>query len=106
MLVARQVFQAKYGRGDELVVLFQEFNAQMREAGEGQPSFRMLTDASGPFFTVVTEIEVEDFAAWERLFAEAMARPRMEAWFGRMLPLVESGRRGRALRCAIGGPAR
>jgi hypothetical protein len=31
MLVARQVFQAKYGRGDELVALFQEFNTRMQD---------------------------------------------------------------------------
>jgi hypothetical protein len=93
MLRARQVFQAKYGRGDELVALFQEFNTRMREAGEAQPPFLILTDASGPFFTVVTESDVENFADWESKFSEAMAQPWMEEWFGRMMPLVESGRR-------------
>ena len=93
MLVARQVFQAKYGRGDELVALFRELNARMREAGGTAPRFRILTDASGPFFTVVTEVEVEGFAAWEGSFHESMARPWMGEWFGRTVPLVESGRR-------------
>ena len=93
MLRARQVFQAKYGRGDELVALFQEFNTRMQEAGETTPRFRILTDATGPFFTVVTEIEVENFAAWEGEFSTAMNRPWMGEWFSRMMPLVESGRR-------------
>ena len=93
MLLARQVFQAKYGRGDELDSLFRELNARMRDAGELSPQFRILTDASGPFFTVVTETEVENFAAWESGFREAMERPWMEEWFSRMMPLVESGRR-------------
>jgi hypothetical protein len=93
MLRARQVFQAKYGHGDELVALFQEFNTRMREAGEAQPPFLILTDASGPFFTVVTESDVESFADWESKFTEAMAQPWMEDWFGRMMPLVESGSR-------------
>jgi hypothetical protein len=77
MLVVRQVFQAKYGRGDELVALFQELNGRMREVGsvgELAPQFRILTDVSGPFFTVVTEVEVGE-------------------WFERMMPLVESGSR-------------
>lgn len=65
----------------------------MRDAGELSPQFRILTDASGPFFTVVTESEVESFAAWESGFREAMQRPWMEEWFGRMMPLVESGSR-------------
>ncbi|MCC2629836.1 MAG: hypothetical protein K0S14_3486, partial [Thermomicrobiales bacterium] len=54
MLLARQVFQAKYGRGDELLALFRELNARMRDAGELTPQFRILTDVTGPFFTVVT----------------------------------------------------
>jgi hypothetical protein len=93
MLIVRQTFQAKYGRGDELVALFKEFNQRMQEAGSSAPRFRILTDASGPFFTVVTEIETENFAAWEGNFSETMNRPWMGEWFGRMMPLVESGRR-------------
>jgi hypothetical protein len=60
-LRARQVFQAKYGRGDALVALFQEINTRMQEEGGNAPHFRILTDATGPFFTVVTEIEVASF---------------------------------------------
>ena len=93
MLLVRQVFQAKYGPGNERVALFQEFNARLRDAGELSPQFRILTDASGPFFTVVTETEVESFAVWESGFREAMERPWMEEWFSRMMPLVESGSR-------------
>jgi len=93
MLVARQVFQAKYGRGDELVALFQEFNARRQEGVGSEPRVRILTDASGPFFTVVTEVEVESFAAWEGSFREGMAQPWMGEWFSRMTSLVDSGTR-------------
>jgi hypothetical protein len=93
MLLVRQVFQAKYGRGDELVALFKEFNQRMQESGELMPRFRILTDASGTFFTVVTENEVENFAAWESGFSESMNQPWMGEWFGRMMPLIDSGRR-------------
>jgi hypothetical protein len=93
MLVARQVFHAKYGRSDELVTLFRELNARMREEGELFPQFRILTDVSGPFFTVVTEVTVENLAAWEGSFRESMARPWVDEWFSRMTPLVDSGAR-------------
>jgi hypothetical protein len=93
MMVARQVFQAKYGRGDELVALFQELNQRMEEASEWRPRFRILTDASGPFFTVVTETEIESLAQWETGFRAAMNQPWMGEWFSRMMPLVESGSR-------------
>jgi len=93
MLIARQVFRAKYGRSDELVALFKELNTRMREAGGTAPRFRILTDISGPFFTVVTEVEVESLATWEGQFRDSMDRPWMGEWFGRMMPLVESGSR-------------
>ncbi|NIO72495.1 MAG: hypothetical protein GTN71_26595 [Anaerolineae bacterium] len=53
----------------------------------------ILTDTSGPFFTVVTEEEVESLAEWERRIAEIFAMPEFGDWFARMIPLVESGRR-------------
>jgi hypothetical protein len=93
MLVVRQVFHAKYGRGDELAGLFQEVNARPREADPASPHFRFMTDASGRFFTVVTEVEVEDFAAWETGFRGSMNQPWMGEWFSRMMLLVESGHR-------------
>ena len=65
----------------------------MRDGGERMPRFCIFTDATGPFFTVVTEAEVEDFAAWEGGIREAMGQPWMGEWFSRMMPLVESGSR-------------
>jgi hypothetical protein len=56
-------------------------------------AFLILTDASGPFFTVVTEMEIESFAAWPQFMAEEFALPQFADWFHRMAPLVESGRR-------------
>jgi hypothetical protein len=53
---------------------------------------RILSDASGPFFTIVTEIEVANLAAWENLMTEVFANPEFGKWFERMVPLVESGR--------------
>jgi len=90
MILVRDVFQAKYGRGGELVALFKE----AREAlGSEATADRILTDASGPFFTVVTETEVESLAEWERRSAEVFAQGEFGDWFARMVPLVESGRR-------------
>lgn len=93
MLIARQTFQAKYGQGDALVALLKELNARMQEAGDAAPQLRILTDASGPFFTVVTEVEVESFADYEGRFSRAMAQPWMGEWFGRMSQHIETGRR-------------
>ncbi len=89
MILVRNVFQARYGRGDELVALFKE----ARQQRPGQPEERILTDASGPFFTVVVEMTVESLGAWEQLQAQEFSRPEFGEWFARMIPLVESGYR-------------
>jgi hypothetical protein len=88
MILVRDVFQAKYGKGGELVALFKE----AREAlGPMVAGHRILTDASGTFFTVVTETQVESLAEWESRLVEMFARPEFGDWFARMVPLVESG---------------
>jgi hypothetical protein len=89
MILVRDVFQAKYGSGDELVALFKEAS-EMSYWGGNQ---RLLTDLSGEFFTVVVETEVESLAEYERLRDEEFSKPGFADWFARMVPLVESGRR-------------
>jgi len=93
MILVRDVFQAKYGQGNALVALLQEAAQQWGERYGQAYAGRILTDASGPFFTVVAETEVESFAEWERRIADVFSRSDFGEWFERMLPLVESGRR-------------
>jgi hypothetical protein len=89
MIVVRDVFQAKYGKGGELVALFKEAAKSWRS----DYGIRVLTDASGPFFTVVTETEVPNLGEWEKRRTEIFSHPDFGKWFARMEPLVESGRR-------------
>ena len=90
MIIVRDVFQAKYGRGGELVELMKEASKVLRA---NVASHHILTDASGPFFTVVTETEVDSLAGWEKLAASIFSNPEFGKWFAQMMPLVESGRR-------------
>ena len=91
MILVRDVFQAKYGQGGDLVALFKEVKEKWPESANY--GYRILTDASGPFFTVVTETEVASLAEWERLIADVFSLPEFGEWFARMTPLVDSGRR-------------
>jgi len=54
---------------------------------------RILTDANGQFFTVVTETQVANLAEWERMQKAILSHPDFGMWFAQMQPLVESGRR-------------
>jgi hypothetical protein len=88
MIVVRHVFQAKYGKANELVALFKEMARQ-----EPKMAGRILTDLVGPFFTVVTEVEVASLAEWERMMKDMFGKPDFEKLFARSVALIDSGRR-------------
>jgi hypothetical protein len=89
MILVRDIFRAKFGKGGELVALFQE----ARRQGLSTYGERILTDASGPFYTVVIETTVDSLAEWERRIADIFSQPEFGVWFARTTPLVESGSR-------------
>ncbi len=89
MLIVRNVFHAKYGMGDALAQHFVDGIQMWPQAH----NFRVLTDASGPFFTVVAEMTFENFAAYEASEKEEFAHAEFGAWFEKMVPLVDGGHR-------------
>ena len=92
MIIERIVFQAKYGKGDELVTLFKEFAKAAPPSSMGRNP-RLLTDRSGPFFTIVLEAEWENFAEWEKAFGRMFSDAKLKDLMDRSTPLIESGRR-------------
>ncbi len=89
MIIVRDVYQAKMGKGDELVALVKEFAAVTPKGLR----HRTLTDASGPFFTVVSETEVASLGEWEKVSRELFAAKEFSGLFTRWVALVDSGRR-------------
>jgi hypothetical protein len=92
MIVVRTVLQAKFGTAGRLAAsLTQASSAMMAEAGAPR-RWRVLTDLSGPFDTVVQEVEAESLAEWEamraRLFESSAFRESMAA----MRESIVSGR--------------
>ena len=93
MVLVRFVFQAKWGKAHELasqMVVFQK--TAERAFGDGIGRSRILTDLSGPFHTVVQEVEVESLAAWERDRVKMFAHPKFQEMQAVTQGLMESGR--------------
>ena len=90
MILERDIFQAKYGRGDELVALLKEGKAMIAKGGA--KNFRILTDLAGPYFTVIMETEYRSLGDMEKGMA-LMDDPGFGPWFQRMVPLVDHGSR-------------
>jgi hypothetical protein len=92
VIVVRNVFQAKYGKGDELVALFKQATPMFKRHTGGR-GFRTLVDLSGPMFTVVTEFEWPSLAASEDGMKKMFADPEFGKWFAGMPDLIDHGSR-------------
>lgn len=89
MMMVRLVFQAKYGKGADLLDLFKEAHRRWNDVYTG----RILAERDGAYVTVISETEVASFDEWERRLAHVFAQPDFAIWFLRMTHLVESNRR-------------
>jgi len=65
MIIVRMVFQASYGKGGELAAAMAASAKQVVAEMGGDHRWKVMTDLSGPFDTVVQEIEVASLAEWE-----------------------------------------
>jgi hypothetical protein len=92
MMVIRNVFRLKFGKAREAVPLFKEGIAiQKRIAAGVDFSTRLLTDVTGPFYTVVLEITVPNMAAFEAAAPRLMGDKDWQANYQKIGSLVESG---------------
>ena len=94
MVVIRNVFRLKFGKAREAVALFKEGVAIQKRVGAGQDfSTRLLTDVTGPFYTVVFEITVPNLGAFEGAAPQLMGDKDWQANYQKIGALVESGYR-------------
>ena len=92
MVLVRIVCQARFGKANEVVAGFQRSQAIIRHMVAPNVRFRLLTDLSGPFDTVVQEVEVESLAEWERLRTLIFSNPQVQAAEAALPDIIESGR--------------
>lgn len=92
MIVIRNVFRLKFGKAREAVALVREGAAIQKRAGANFSS-RVLTDLTGPFYTVVLEVTVPNLSAFESEAPRLMADKDFQANYQKLVPLVESGYR-------------
>lgn len=92
MIMVRTVFQATWGKADELVAGLSE---SMRQGGGSEAKehkTKLLTDLGGEFNTVVIEGQYESLAAWEQFRARLFSSPEFQNSASRGESLMVSGR--------------
>ena len=91
MIVVRNIFQLKFGKAKDAKALIKENQELMKKYGH--TTSRFLTDLTGNFYTLEMETSYENLAAFEKSSKETMAVQEFGQWYGKFVPLVESGRR-------------
>jgi hypothetical protein len=90
-VMVRNVYHARYGKADYLV------EHMKREADLASryhiPPASILTDLSGPMYTIVTTRDYASLAAYEKGMEVIMSEPEYSEWRRGLLVAVESGRR-------------
>ena len=91
MIVVRNIFQLKFGKAKDAKALIKENQELMKKYGH--TTSRFLTDLTGDFYTLEMETSYENLTAFEKSSKETMAVKEFEQWYGKFVPLVDSGRR-------------
>ena len=78
MVVVRFVFQAKWGQAGKVVEDYKQGVGMMKRITGPNAKFRVYTDLSGPFDTVVQEMELESLAEWERIKSAIFSDPEFQ----------------------------
>jgi hypothetical protein len=90
MILVRDVFQLKFGKAKEAKALWKEgARIAKKFGGPGQA----MTDAVGPFYTLVFESTYRDLSAYEKALKKVLGAKEWSQWYQKFTSLVESGYR-------------
>ena len=94
MIVIRNVFHLKFGKIREALPIVKEGIAIQNRALAGKNfSSRILTDVTGPFYTLVLELTIPNLSSFESEAPRFMADKEWQTNYQKLTPLVESGYR-------------
>jgi hypothetical protein len=96
VILVRTVFQGKFGKGGELAKAMsagnEEFAEMMEKVIGARRKWRVLSDLSGSFDTVVFEVEAADMAEWFKARDAMFAAPEFGESMADTVDMIEGGR--------------
>ncbi|HNF71092.1 MAG TPA: hypothetical protein PLP34_01695 [Chitinophagaceae bacterium] len=92
MYLIRECFQTKPGKAKELVKMFKAAVPHF-EKTEGGKNYRVMTDITGNYWTVVMELEVEHIGDFIGGLRQSTASPELKDIMKGYTELIESGSR-------------
>lgn len=92
MIQARSIYQLKFGKIDQAVALFKRVPKFVLWPGGAKVHYHLLTDISGPMYTLVEEVMLPSLGDWETGQDMIFRRPDFADWFQEFQLFVEEGR--------------
>jgi hypothetical protein len=89
MILVRNVFQIKFGRMKEALEIWKKEGLKLIPSHRNP---RLLTDLTGPFYTLILEATHKDLADLESSMKEN-SQAASGGFYQKFTPLVDSGRR-------------
>ena len=93
MVLVRNVFRLKFGKAREAVALLKEGVVILKRASGQDIPVRLLTDLTGPYYTVVMEMTLPGLSALETMAPRIMGDKDWQANYQKFVPLVDNGYR-------------
>jgi len=93
MIVVRNVFQLQFGKARDALALWKEASGLAKKVDPNYTGFRLLTDVTGPAYTLVVEFTYPSLAEFEKTVHSLMSSPEWKAWYQKFIPLARSSHR-------------
>lgn len=93
MIIERNEFRLKFGKAKEAIAIWKELLDATREMGDKAPYMRMLTDLSGPAYTLILEMFLQNMTDINPKNYTWVTTPKYQELYQRFIPLCESAER-------------
>jgi len=93
MIIERNVFRLKFGKAKESIALWKAILATSKTAGISVPNMQLLSDISGPAYTLVVELHINSFLDVNPRHAIWSMHPGFQELYQQFIPLCESAHR-------------
>lgn len=91
MIEVRTDYQVRFGKTDQAVDLFKRLPDLLPASLTKDTHYHLLTDISGPMYTLVEEMIVPSLADWESIRPKLFNHPDYASWFRDFQLFVEEG---------------
>jgi hypothetical protein len=92
MYVERNVFNLKFGASKDAIPMWKEYLQRVHQR-DPNVHVRLLTDVSGPAYSLILEIEYESFNAMEPSECRLTNQPDWKEFYQKFIPLCEKAER-------------